>query len=255
MTSNEPVGLFKFGGNEISADSTGKFTIKLVNGGEWFLDVDEIGRLDKILAEFEQGVKERIERVFWRTNGAKVIQVAADSSKVYLVEGGTKSGYFYLGEVPPLRQNIRILTTDGAPYGRSIRLLNVVEENRVEEIVTIQEVPLNNRNSKSPLVVEREFTREAARSVNIETSFGIGFDYYIFLNLERHFSVKREDKITERVMVRMEAQPGEVKIYTIIWKEVWRTGYAEFDLGARREKVPFRLKSGLEPEIKQETLA
>jgi hypothetical protein len=85
MTSNEPVGLFKFGGNDISADSTGKFTIKLVNGGEWFFDVDEIGRLDEILGEFEQGVKEKTERVFWRTNGTKVIQLVADTSKVYLV--------------------------------------------------------------------------------------------------------------------------------------------------------------------------
>jgi hypothetical protein len=134
-------------------------------------------------------------------------------------------------------------------------LLNVIEYGRVEEVVTIQEIPLNNRNSKSSLIVEREFTREASKSVNTETSFGIGFDYYTSLNLERHFSVKRDDKITERIMVRMEAQPGEVKIYTIIWKEVWRTGYAEFDLGTRREKVVFRLKSGLEPEIKQETLA
>lgn len=254
MTLTEPVGLFKFGGNEISADSTGKFTVKLVNGGEWFFDVNEIARLDEFLAEFEQGVNEQTERVFWRTNGTKVIQVASDASKEYMVEGGTKSGYFYLNEVPSLRKNIRVLTTDGAPYGRSIRLLNVVEEDRVEEVVMIQEVPLNNRNSKSPLVVEREFIREASRSVSIETSFGIGFDYYIFLNLERHFSVKHQDKLTERIMVRMEALPGEVKIYTIIWKEVWRTGYAEFALGARRENIPFRLKSDLEPEIKQETL-
>jgi hypothetical protein len=255
MNSNEPVGLFKFGGNEISADPTGKFIIKLVNGGEWFFDVDEISKLDEILSEFEKGVKERIEHIFWRTNGTKVIQISADTSNVYLVEGGTKSGYFKLGEITFLRHNIRILTTDGAPYGRSIRLLGVIEENRVEEVVTIQEVPLNNRNSKSSLIVEREFTREAVKSVNIETSFGVGFDYYITLNLERHFSVKHEDKIIDRVMVRMESKPGEVKIYTIIWKEVWRTGYAEFDLGSRREKVPFRLKSGLEPEIKQETFA
>jgi hypothetical protein len=87
-----------------------------------------------------------------------------------------------------------------------------------------------------------------------ESSFGIGFDYYIALNLERHYLVKREDKITERAMVRMEAQPGEFKIVTITWKEVWRTGFAEFDLGNRREKVPFRLKSGLEAAIEQETL-
>lgn len=254
MATNEPVGIFRFGGNTIAADQTGKFTIALTNGGVWYFDVDEISKLDEILSEYADGVREPMERVFWRTNGTKIIQVYADppSSRVIFSEGGTRSGYFKLGEVPLLRNIIRLLTTDGAPYGRSIRLQNVVEEGRLEEIVTIQEIPLNNRNSKSPLIVEREFTREAVKSINVETSFGIGFDYYISLNLERHFLVKHEDKITERAMVRMEAQPGEYKIYTIIWKEVWHTGYAEFDLGTRREKVPFRLKSSLEAEIRQE---
>jgi hypothetical protein len=133
--------------------------------------------------------------------------------------------------------------------------VNVVEEGRIEEVVSIQQIPLNNRNSNSPLIAEREFIREATKSVETETSFGIGFDYYISLNLQRRFSVKQEDKLIERIMVRMEAQPGEFKIYTIIWKEVWVTGHAEFEMANRREKVPFRLKSGLEPEIKQEILA
>lgn len=254
MTTDGHVGSFSFGRNRISADQTGQFTLALVNGGVWLFDVEEIGKLDRILAEYANGIKGRVERVFWRTNGTKVMQVVAEGSNVHLIEGGTRGGYFLFNEIPVLRKNIQVLTTDGAPYGRSIRLLNVVEEDRIEEIVTIQEIPLNNRNSKSPLVVEREFVREATRAVITESSFGIGFDYYIALNLEHHYSVKREDKIIERAMVRMEAQPGEIKIAKIIWKEVWRTGYAEFDLGYRREKVPFRLKSGLEPAIEQETL-
>jgi hypothetical protein len=254
MPTNDQVGIFPFGGNQVSADQAGKFTIKLSNGGEWFFDIDEIGRLDAILAEFEHGVKEKVERTFWRTNGSKVIQVVAEGSAVSLIEGGNKTGYFRINEIPSFRNNIRVLTTDGAPYGRSIRLLGVTEESRVEEVVTIQQVPLNNRNSNSPLIVEREFIREATRSVISGVNYGIGFDYYIALNLERSFGIKREDKLTERIMVRMEAQPGEVKIYSITWKEVWITGHAEFDLGVRREKIPFRLKSGLEPEIKQEII-
>lgn len=251
---NEPVGVFTFGSNEVFADKTGKFTIKLYNGGEWIFDIGEISRLDEMLAEFEGGVKEPQERLYWRTNGSKVVQVLADSSKVFLVEGGKRKGHFLINEIPFLRKNIRILTSEGAPYDRSVRLLNVVEGGRLEEIVTIQQVPLNNRNSNSPLIVEREFIREATKSLGVETSFGVGYDYYISLNLERRFGIKQEEKISERIMVRMEAQPGEFKIYTIVWKEVWITGHAEFDLSDRREKVIFRVKSGLEPEIKQEIL-
>jgi len=259
MSENKAVAQFKFGGNTIEADQTGKFTIHLVNGGEWLFDLGEIGELDAILAEFEQIKKGEHERVFWRTNGSKIIQlrIQDDSSPqhVHLVEGGTRKAYFRRNEIPILRKNIRILTSEGAPYGRSIRVLDVVEEDRVEEIITIQQVPLNNRNSNSPLVVEREFTREAKKVVDSEISFRTGFDYYVSLNLERHFGIRQEEKIAERIMVRMEAQPGEFKIYTIVWKEVWITGTAEFELGKRREKVPFRLKSGLEPEIRQEIVA
>jgi hypothetical protein len=136
--SEEPVGVFKFGGNRIQADQTGKFTVKLTNGGEWFFDIDEISKMDKILSQFEGGVEERQERVFWRTNGSKVIQVAAEGSNVYWSEGGTRSGYFYIKEIPLLRQNIRILASEDAPYGRSIRLLNVVEEGRVEDVLDVR---------------------------------------------------------------------------------------------------------------------
>lgn len=257
MSNNESVGKFGFGSNSITANQTGTFTIKLANGGEWLFDLGEISKLDEILAEFGKIKKGNHERIFWRTNGTKIIQVTIkDGSKyIRLVEGGTLKGYFWRSEIPELRRNIQLLTSEGAPYGRSIQLINVIEEDRVEEIVTIQQVPLNNRNSNSPLIVEREFTRETAKSINVETSFGIGFDYYVLLNLETHFSVKQEDKITERIMVRMEARPGEFKIYRITWKEVWIAGKAEFELGDRREKVPFRLKSGLEPDIKQEIIA
>jgi len=254
MPSTEPVGEFAFGGNKIRADQTGKFTINLSSGGEWVFDVGEIGKLDAILAEYEGGVKPPQERSFWRTNGSKIIQVTADGSAINLIEGGKRSGYFRPNETSQLRHWIKVLTSEGAPYGRSIRLLDVKEESRYEELVTTQQIPLNNRNSNTPLVAEREFIREATKSVHADVSFGVGYDYYVVLNLETRFGIKREDKIIERIMVRMEAAPGEFKIYTIIWKEVWVKGYAEFDMGNHREKIPFRLKSGLEPEIKQEML-
>lgn len=262
MTTNEslePLAILKFGGNSIQADRTGSFVLKLVNGGEWKFDLGEIGKLDTILSEFTSQKDGVHEKVFWRTNGAKIIQVRLrgdwSPKVVYLVEGGTREGYFHHGEIPQLRYNIQILTSEGAPYGRPIRLLDVVEESRQEDLVTQQQVPLNNRNSNSALVIEREFSREVKKTIQTETSFGIGIDYYISLNLETRYGVTQEDNISERIMVKMEAQPGEYKIYTITWKEVWIKGHAVFEMGdSRHQKIPFRLKSGLEPHITQEII-
>lgn len=49
MDIQDPVGIFKFGENKIEADITGKFTVKLLNGGEWVFDLGELHRLTKIL--------------------------------------------------------------------------------------------------------------------------------------------------------------------------------------------------------------
>ncbi len=70
MSINEPVGDFKFGGNTIKADRTGKFTIKLMRGGEWSFDIDEISKMDEFLSEFEAGITPGEEKIFWRTNGS-----------------------------------------------------------------------------------------------------------------------------------------------------------------------------------------
>lgn len=262
MNENKPVGKFEFGSRglfghcSIFADSTGKFTLQLSNN-EWNFDLQEISRLDDIFAEAQNDLKTKKEWVFWRTNGSKVIQAVYEpkSKAITLIEGGNQSDIISLkNDLPKIRDGIRILTSDGSPYGRSIKLLSVTEQGKIEEIIAAEQIPLNNRNSKTPLVIERELTREYIKNITTETSYGIGYDYYIALNLQRKYGLSQSQKLVERITIRMEALPNELKIYKVIWKEVWRTGYAEFDFGNHREKVPFKLKSSLEPEIQQETL-
>ncbi len=125
----EPVGELRFGNNKILADSTGKFTIQLVKGGAWDFDLGEINKLDSILADFEQIKTGMTERIFWRTNGSKFIQVNlyiddvlpwlfGDNSYVGLIEGGTRNGSFSPKEISALRQNIKILTSHDSPIMR-----------------------------------------------------------------------------------------------------------------------------------------
>lgn len=275
MTGTEDiVGKFGFGTGNISASRDGEFVLVLFNGTQWQFDVGEISALDKILSRIENKEVEPTEensQVFWRTNGSKVIEVFLGRAyfhslsfwhwleiekpnyvdAICIREGGTKIGFLPVTEVPILRRHIRILTED-APYPRAVRLVDVVEEYRQERLVRLERYPLNNRDSKSPIRVEKEFCQEIIKSVEIDASFGIGIDYYIRTNIESRFGLTREQRISESVKVTMEAEPGEHKEYIISWKEVISVGFALFDVNGVREKVPFRLKSGLIPVIRQE---
>jgi len=112
-----------------------------------------------------------------------------------------------------------------------------------------------NSGSGSSIEFEQEFTRETSKILTTETSFGIGFDYYVHTNLERRYGVVQGEKLSQRALVRIQAAPGEFKVYEIVWKEVWVAGDAEFELGTQKKVVPFRPKSALEFEIRQEVIA
>lgn len=280
MTNTEQVGTFSFGTGSISADQTGAFTLLTFNGTQWVFDVGEISSLDKILSQIGDKAASPTEEkpiTFWRTTGMKVFEIylapayfrrydAIDSfsvrhglikppweSSVIIREGGNTIGCVPVREIPTLRRHIRTLT-EGAPYPRAVRLVDVVDEQRVERLVRVEHFPLNNRSSKTPLRVEKEFRQEIIKTLNVEATFGVGLDYYIKANLETKFGLSKEERISESVKVTMEAQPDECKEYVVSWKEVIAIGYAIFEVNGTREKVPFNLKSGLIPDVRQETL-
>jgi len=249
----------------------------LYNGAEWQFDVGEMGSLDGVLLRIEGRTIEPTEEkpeVFWRTNGSKVIEVFLGKAyfhslgvlqqleitspeyeeAIVIREGGSAVGYIPRRELTLLRRHIRILT-EGAPYPRAVRLLDVVEEKHKERLIRVERFPLNNRDSKSPLRLEREFSQEMVKTIDIEASFGTGIDYYVQVNLETKFGLAREQRITESVKVSMEAEPGEHKEYIVTWKEVTVAGFGIFEINGVREKVPFNLKSSLIPDIRQEVIA
>lgn len=282
MPNAETVGEFNFGCGTISADRTGVFTLALpLSGTKWQFDVGEISSLDRILLRIEGKTIEPTEEkpeVFWRTNGTRVMEVYLgqacfrrydfidsffinlglmridNQDSVFIREGGTTIGCIPRTEIQILRRHIRVLT-ENAPYPRAVQLVDVNEEKRNEHLIRIERFPLNNRNSKTSLKVEREFRQEIVKTLNIEASFGIGLDYYIKANLETKYGLAREQRLSESIKVSMEAEPGEHKEYVISWKEVTTIGYAVFDVNGVREKVPFELKSGLIPDVRQEAIA
>lgn len=281
MSNSDKVGEFGFGTGTISATRDGTFTLVFFNKSIWQFDVGEISALDSILARIESKLTEpSIESpaTFWLTSGSKVVEVylGQDSfenfdffgqvglglglierrfqNAVIIRSGGVVASSFPVNEISWLRRNIKVLT-EGAPYPRAVRLLDVVEEGRSERLIRVERFPLNNRNSSSPMRVEREFSQEAVKTVSVDTSFGTGIDYYIKVNFEAKFGLTKEHKLSERVQVSMEAEPGEHKEYVIAWKEVTTNGYGVFEVNNEKQKVPFNLTSGLIPDIRQELIA
>lgn len=273
MTDQEPVGKFKFGSNTIEADQKGTFRIHFSGGITWELDLGEITRFSDVIRRIEAGEIKPTEEepeVFWRTNGKKVIEIWVtfgdsfdkfiggffdiDVNHIHIREGGNRTAHFWVREVPELLRHIRVLT-QGAPYHRIARLVDIVENRREENLLRIERFPLNNRGSKNAVKIEKEFTQETIRTIDIETSFGIGIDYWIATNLETRFGLAKEQRISETVKVSMEASPGEHIEYCIVWKEVTVIGEAIFEISGIREKIPFKLKSSLVPEVRQELIA
>jgi len=279
MNNASIVGEFQFGTGKIYADHTGKFSLHFWNNTLWTFDVGEISILDQIL---EGVVSKTIQptyeqpHVFWRTNGKKVVEVYLTRASfrknsmgdlllirlklikekyrdsLCIREGGTFYGYILLSEIPTLRRYIKTLT-EGAPYPRAVKFVEVVEESKAERLIRIDRFPIDNRNSKTSLKIEKEFRQELIKSLNVEAKFGVGVDYYIKVNLETKLGLTTEERISESIKVSMEAEPGEMKEYIITWKEVVSIGTALFEVNDIRQKVPFILKSGLLPEVRQDT--
>lgn len=260
MNNKEPVGKFQFGGNSIESDKTGAFSFNFAAGAKWDFDLGEITRFSEIIRRIhEEQIKptEQEPETFWRTNGTKVLEIwttFGNYNRIHIREGGKKEAYFWIEEIPEALRFLRILT-EGAPYHRIARLLDVIEKQRDEILLRIETFPLNNRKSKNTIKVEKEFTQEMIRTINVEASFGIGLDYWIATNLEARFGLTKEQRISERVTVSMEASPGEHIEYQILWKEVVVAGDAIFEINGIKEKVPFKLKSNLIPDIRHELIA
>jgi len=260
MSHLQPVGKFKFGWNTIEADITGTFTMTLFNGGEWKFDVGEINRIERIIQRVSSGHSKPTEEhpvAFWRTSGSKVIEVylrkgfwSNDFKYIVLREGGTRKGYFWISEASLLLRHLGTLIKE-APYHRAVQLLDVVEEEREEKLILAERFPLDNRQSQTPLRVEKEFTKEIIKTVNVEASLGIGVDYYIQASIESRFGLAKEQRISETIKITMEAKPGVHKEYIINWTEITTRGYAILEVSGVRERIPFRLKSGLVPSIHQ----
>ena len=256
MGTSDNVGTFSFGTGSISANKEGIFTIVFFNQITWLFDVGEISALDNILSRIENKLVEPTEAspiTFWSTNGKNVIEVylgkanfeqsdffkdiacelgfmsRTSQDSVVIRSGGTTTSYLPVNEISWFRRNVKVLT-EGAPYPRAVKLADIVEEGHTERLLRIEKFPLNNRNSKSPMRIEREFSQEITKAVNVDVSFGIGIDYYIKVNLGGKFGLTKEHKISERVQVSMEAEPGEHKEYVIAWKEITTSGYAVFEV-------------------------
>jgi hypothetical protein len=64
-------------------------------------------------------------------------------------------------------------------------------------------------------------------------------------NLSRSIGIEIGDQVTRRVVVKLEAGPGENIIYKIVWQQNKRKGLANVAIGANELQIPYETTYGL----------
>ena len=130
---------------------------------------------------------------------------------------------------------------------------NLVSEN---EVVSFEEeIPLDNSHGSSPIVSEHEFSRTVSNSLRIDKEKGINglvktnlwtlIQTEVKKNLTKTIGAEIGEQITRRVTVRLEAAPGKIVRYKLIWKQKQRTGNALIRVKNKEIPIPYTTMYGL----------
>ncbi len=125
----------------------------------------------------------------------------------------------------------------------------------IDVISTEEEIPLDNRHGSSPLVSEHEFTRTVTNSFiinkkqitdgRIKTSLWTLIETEVQKNLSKSIGVEFGEQVTRRVTVKLEAAPGKLVRYKLIWKQKKREGTALVNVEKKQLQVPYSSTFGL----------
>jgi hypothetical protein len=124
-----------------------------------------------------------------------------------------------------------------------------------EVISNEEEIPLDNRNGSSPIASEHEFSRTVSNILRLDktkitggrvkTNLWTLIETEVKKNLTETTGADIGEQVTRRVSVKLEAAPGKVVKYKIIWKQKQRTGNALISLKNREIQIPDTTTYGL----------
>ncbi|MDH3974203.1 MAG: hypothetical protein OEV42_07975 [Deltaproteobacteria bacterium] len=135
---------------------------------------------------------------------------------------------------------------------------NLISEKEV--ILTEEEIPLDNSHGSSPIVSEHEFTRTVINSFRLDkvqtmsglvkSSLWTLVETEVKKNLTKSIGIQIGEQITRRVKVRIEAGPGQVVRYKLIWKQKQREGKALVNIQNKEIQIPYTTMYGLFHSVK-----
>jgi hypothetical protein len=156
--------------------------------------------------------------------------------------------------------SIPIESTLSKPY-------NILREFDIEEdteIISVDELPLDNRFGSQVLILEQEFSKSANNEISFESTQEqqgkVTADFLkilkaeLTLDLSKNIGYKHGESTTCRYTTKISVKTGDFIIYTIIWKRKIRRSNYEIQVENQRYVIPIVARYGVEYEIKSKRI-
>lgn len=143
------------------------------------------------------------------------------------------------------------------------RRLDFVQEQNVtetEEIIAIDDFPLDNSYGTDPLSTERQVSKEVTNELTVEDSNhlsgSLGADFLHALKAEVEAQVCRQtgskvgEKVVETQVVKFTVGSNKSVVYQVIWKRKIRKGEQVYLFDGQRMITPYKLNYGLSFEVR-----
>ncbi len=134
-----------------------------------------------------------------------------------------------------------------------------------EEIVGIEQYPLDNRFGDQPFTSVRHVSRETANELFVDTGsqfagkLGLDVLSVIKADIEAQVSQKMGykigQKVTESQTLTFSAGPRSSVLYEVVWKRKVRSGERLYISGGKQVTAPYRIYYGLLCEVRTQAHA
>jgi hypothetical protein len=149
------------------------------------------------------------------------------------------------------------------PAPASLQKLQFVQEQNVsetEEIVAVDDFPLDNRFGTNPVMTERQVSRELMNELTVQDSNQIsrslGIELFQALKGQIAEQVSRQtgsrigEKVSETQSLKFTVDANRSVLYQVVWKRKVRRGEQVYQSAGGQVIVPYRLEYGLSCHVR-----
>jgi hypothetical protein len=141
-----------------------------------------------------------------------------------------------------------------------VQFIKEIGTRELEEIVSVEKYPLDNRFGDRPFTTVRRVSRESSNELSVDGSgeiegkFGINVFSAIKAEITAHVSrqtgQKMGEKVSESQTLTFSVGPRSVVMYQVVWKRAVRSGELVYLSGGNQLTIPYRIAYGLSCEVR-----